>query len=455
MNPLPPDAITLPVAQGALLVSASHAVFCPVPADQLDPLQDLLAGRGTLAQLAPALRENLHHHGFFGPPRALPPSPPLVQLQLTNACNLHCNYCCTNSGPPRDQELTLADVQHVLREAKQLLGPDTRVALLGGEPLLVPWTLDAADFALDLGLHVTLFTNGMPLLDAAFAQRTAQAMARGMEVRISLAGPTADLCDGVSGAPRFDQVIAAIHQLASLGAKPCVDLMLLPDHVDPCGEALPALRKLLPQGVKISFGLAYLSGRESGQHIFPSRPALEDALDRIAFAAGEVIPAPKTSTTTQRRDGCACALGNHIHVRSDGALFTCFKMEERVGHLSDGFAQVLQGVMADPHPAYTLDTCKACPLVSLCGGGCRSDNFLYTADPNRPICDTWRVQVLAELLFEDNVAAIQWPAHHLLAEAHARNIPAPLDLPLARPSSHLGDAPCTPINAHLDTRDTP
>ena len=30
-------------------------------------------------------------------------------------------------------------------------------------------------------------------------------------------------------------------------------------------------------------------------------------------------------------EGCGCAMGRHLHLRSDGALFTCFKMEEKVG----------------------------------------------------------------------------------------------------------------------------
>ena len=451
----PPDAVLLPVSRGALLVSVSHAVFCPIPHSELGAVWEILSGRGSVMDLSTGLVESMRDHGIFAPPQPVEPNHPVVQIQLTNACNLDCAYCCTNSGVARPSEITFADVQHVLSETNRLLGPSTQIALLGGEPLLVPWALDAADLALDIGFDLTLFTNGLPLVSSDLAQRAAMCMARGMELRVSLAGPTPDLCDAASGAPRFAQVIAAIHAMVALGGQPIVDLMLLPEHVEQCGKHLPSLRSLLPPDVVVCIGLAYLSGRERGQHVFPTRQTLEAAMDYIAFEAGEVIPGPKLSPKTKRRDGCGCALGHRINVRSDGALFTCFKMEECVGHLRDGFVEVLRAVMADPHPANTLDTCKDCPLVSLCGGGCRSDNFLYTADPNRPLCDTWRVQVLAELLFEDNVHAITWPAHHLLAEAHARNIPSPTSLQPARNSLNLCDVPIARLTSRNSTRRRP
>lgn len=86
-----------------------------------------------------------------------------------------------------------------------------------------------------------------------------------------------------------------------------------------------------------------------------------------------------------------------------------------------------------------MEPCRGCPLATLCGGGCRAENVLLTGDGDRPACGTWRVRVLCELLAEDLVNAVKWPATRLLAEARARGIPAPERLMPELTSRHLRD----------------
>ncbi|MFH1466841.1 MAG: radical SAM protein [Pseudomonadota bacterium] len=431
---LPPDAALLPLPEGALLVSPSLATFCPIPAASLPALERALAG----APLPPALQPALTEHGFFGLPRPPEPDPPTVQIQLTNACDLGCAYCCTNSGGARAEELRLADLLPLLPRLKPLLGDDARVAVLGGEPLLVPWAPDLCEAVRAQGLPLTLFSNGLALgQDDALAQRVAALVQGGMSLRVSLAGATRESCDALSGAPRFEGVLAGLAALHRHGGRATVDLMLVPEQVEEVAEQLPALRRRLPPGTPIALGLAFLGGRERGEHVFPSRADMEAALDRIALEAGEAIAAPKRAPVTFRREGCGCALGHHLHLRSDGALFSCFKMEEPVGHLrGEGFATAVACVRGQPHPAATLPACRDCPLRTLCGGGCRSENLLLTGDADVPACGPWRPAVIAALLAERCVTALHWPAPHLLAEAHRRGIPAPERLALARPSLH-------------------
>jgi radical SAM protein with 4Fe4S-binding SPASM domain len=441
-SPLPADATLLPISSGELLVSRSHALFCPVPAGQVHALTRVLDRQAAdLSSLSGELVADLERHGFFGPPRPTEPDPPSVQLQLTNDCNLGCAYCCTNSGQPRTDELSFEQWSRVVRQIEEAKGTDGQVALLGGEPFLMPWAIDLAELIVDLGHNLTIFTNGIRHgRDEELARRTARLAQRGAEVRVSLAGVTAELCDAVSGAQRFNPVLQGIHQLARFGGQALVDLMVLPQHVEQTALHLHQLRGQLPEQTKITLGLLYLSGREQGEHFFATRSELESALDRIAFEAGEVIAATRTSPTTYRREGCGCALGHHLHVRSDGALFPCFKMEERVGDLAtDDFVEAARRTRNNPHPASSLPTCTDCALATLCGGGCRSDNLLYTGDADLPVCGDWRVRVICELLAEDQVTVVDWPAHHLLAEAHHRGIEAPERLVPHGRSRHLID----------------
>lgn len=427
-----------------LLVSPGHAVFCRVPPSKVSAMRDILAGHAPPDALGQPLLADLEAHGFFGPPRPPKDDPPSVQMQLTNACNLACAYCCTNSGRPRRQEVTFDPLRRAARQIPEAFGPRTSVALLGGEPLLVPWAIDLANEILSLGLPLTIFTNGVPLAKDGLAEKVAGLIRRGAQVRVSLSGPTPETCDALAGAGRFEAALSGLQRLAGFGARATVDLMFTPQGIESITRDLPALRKRLPPRTPIAFGILYLSGRERGAHLFASRLALEAALDQVAFETGEVIPATAASNLAYRREGCGCALGNHLHIRSDGALFNCFKMEEQVGQLGsqpgeDGFLAAARHIQEHPHLARSLPTCAACPLATLCGGGCRSENLLYSGDADQPPCGPWRVRVLSELLAEGRVSAVEWPVAFLLEEAHRRGIEAPDRLIACTPSRHLID----------------
>ncbi|MBU1219031.1 radical SAM protein [Myxococcota bacterium] len=434
----PLDCAYLPISRGKLLVSQSHAVFCSVNHDEVEGLTSFIQGDTT--EISEDIKQRLEIHGFFGPPREAKAPSRTVQIQITNGCNLSCTYCCTNSRNPRKSEITLEDAKNVVEITREKLGEGIRVAILGGEPLLKDWALDLANYAQGLGLDVTVFSNGVPLADENIARQCAESCKKGVKFRLSLAGPVKDLCDAKSGEPRYDAVIAGINYLYAHGGECIIDLMLFPEHVDSTAAHLHELRGKLPAGVPIAFGIAYVSGREVGQDLFESRRALEESLDRIAFEAGEIIAAVKPAPLTERREGCTCALGHHLHVRSDGSLFNCFKMEEKVGHLTEeGFENALDFVRSNPNPASGLQKCSDCVLNTICGSGCRSDNYLYTGNPELPLCDTWRVRVISELLADDWVSALEWPLHHLLSEAKNMGISCPDKIEPVIKSRHLID----------------
>ena len=404
-------------------------------------MRAVVLGEATPDALSQTLVDDLEQHGFFGSPRQAKPDSPTVQIQLTNACNLACSYCCTNSAKPRIQEVRFHKMLQVVRQIPEVLGSETRVALLGGEPLLVPWAIELASEIVRLGLPLTIFTNGLLLAEEALAKQVAGLIEKGVQVRVSLGGPSAETCNTVSGADRFGTALLGLHKLAAFGSRATVDLMFMPQYAETISRELPRLQECLPLNTPITLGVLYRSGRETGEHLFNSHAELEAALDRVAFEAGVSIVAPRTSPTTDRREGCACALGQHIHVRSDGALFNCFKMEEQVGHLeTGGFAATAKSIGEHPRYASALPTCADCPLATLCGGGCRSENWLYTGNADEPPCGPWRVRVMGELLAEDRVTAVEWPVAFLLQEARRRGIETPSDLTPRQMSRHLIDA---------------
>ena len=193
---LPRDAVLLSLSSGALLVSREWAVFCAVAPSAVSALEIVLAGSATVSSLPADLQKALLTHGFFDQPRKPPPTHHTVQLQLTNACNLACSYCCTNSATARSEEVREQQLRKLLLDVRREYQRPVRVSLLGGEPFLVPWAIDLAEYALDLGLELGVFTNGtLQASNDGLARRTARLVKRGAEVRVSLAR---------SGGPRWD-----------------------------------------------------------------------------------------------------------------------------------------------------------------------------------------------------------------------------------------------------------
>jgi radical SAM protein with 4Fe4S-binding SPASM domain len=435
---LPNDCTFLPITNGQLLVSREYATFCPVTKGDLPVMHDVINKNISSDLLKPETRDKLKNHGFFDPPRKPKPEARTVQMQITNACNLACSYCCTNSGNRRPLEVLFTDLLEIVKQIPETLGKNTAVSLIGGEPLLVPWAFELANEIRQVGLPLTLFTNGILLEEDRLAKETARLVRQGMKVRVSLGGVSAESCDLISGSRRFDSTLQGLINLAAFGGTAAVDLMFTPQNSEEVARKLPVLRQRLPATMTINLGILYVSGRETGEHLFNSRIDLEKALDHVAFEAGVAIPAAQTSPVTYRREGCSCALGQHIHLRSDGTLFNCFKMEEKIGHLTtNGFAAAADYNLKHPHPANALPTCAGCPLATLCGGGCRSENLLYTGDPDTPPCGPWRVRVISELLAEEKVSAVEWPIAFLAQEALKRGIEIPVDLYRRQQSRHL------------------
>ncbi len=426
MQKLPSDSVILPTERGGLLVSRSHATFCGLVGDEVAEVERWL---GTAVPSPSAmLVERLREHGFFDAPRPSAPAKRTVSLQLTNACNLRCGYCCTGSLHPRTEELGLDDWKRVVDDALATFGGRVRFGIIGGEPLLVPWSLDLAEYiATKPDAHLSFYTNGIGFREPSAAARGAALLRRGFEVRVSLAGATKETCDRQSGMPRFDRALAGLHALAAHGVTADVDLMLFPEDVAVVSESLPELRRRLPAGTHVSMGFAYHGGRETGDRVFGSRAALEAAFDAIVLEAGEVIPAPPIAPVANRREGCNCAVGNSLNVRSDGRLFGCFRMEEEVGDLRrSSFADTLVQLRRSPRPAPTFATpCTTCALATLCGGGCRTDNLLFAGDADTPPCGPWRVRILSELLAENRISCLEWSLPQLAGEARARGLDAP------------------------------
>lgn len=84
--------------------------------------------------------------------------PRILQISLTNRCNLSCRMCSIANSLPKDQELSTAQILHAIDEA-QIYGIK-EVVLTGGEPFLREDLFEIAKYCHGKGLRSIVTTNG-------------------------------------------------------------------------------------------------------------------------------------------------------------------------------------------------------------------------------------------------------------------------------------------------------
>lgn len=123
--------------------------------------------------------------------------PPLVALEVTRRCNLHCIHCRALANPEgAEDELATDEITGLFDQLAERTRPI--VILTGGEPLLRDDIFEIARYGKDLGFHMAMAPNGT-LMDEAVAQRMLDA---GIDrISISLDAASAEVHDAFRQMP--------------------------------------------------------------------------------------------------------------------------------------------------------------------------------------------------------------------------------------------------------------
>lgn len=134
-----------------------------------------------------------------------------LKLELTQQCPLACVHCSTESHRNRTSALTEQTVIRLLREGSSL-GLE-KVALTGGEPLLVPYLPRVINETSELGIHSSLYTCGAsdselnPLSRNAAKELAARGLGRFI---FSIYSHRAEVHNSVTRYQSFSTTIAAL-----------------------------------------------------------------------------------------------------------------------------------------------------------------------------------------------------------------------------------------------------
>jgi hypothetical protein len=112
-----------------------------------------------------------------------------VYLEVTTRCNLHCRTCVRNAWEEPLEDMPPATFDRVVAQLEDL--PQLREVVFGGygEPFAHPHILDYLAAVKDLGLKVTVSTNGV-LLDEEWAKALVQLGVEVVSVSLDGADPS-------------------------------------------------------------------------------------------------------------------------------------------------------------------------------------------------------------------------------------------------------------------------
>lgn len=143
-------------------------------------------------------------------PKIFSPYPSVVNLELTNDCNLSCNMCPRNK---MTREIGYMDFDLYKRIIDELpSGTEINLSMLG-EPLMHPDILKMIEYGAQKGIEIYLYTNGV-LLDKDVDENLLKSDLAG--IIISLDAATKETYVKIKGIDTFDKVVENITRFLKL-----------------------------------------------------------------------------------------------------------------------------------------------------------------------------------------------------------------------------------------------
>lgn len=250
---------------------------------------------------------------------------PKLDLNVTNRCNFRCKHCAFDSGIIKMPELSLKELEEILRETEQLGGK--RVDITGGEPLLrkdiekIIRLCKKYDYKTELVTNASLLTRKKL---KKFKKLKLDAIA------ISLDGSNARIYNKIRCKDKktFNKVIKNIKEAKKIGFYTKINTVVFQSNI----EDIPKIAKLCTKLKLDELGLYYFTpvGRGSRENQLSVEP-----IKWLNFIRKKLKPFSKKLKVSlelpliEKRywhKGLGCIVNNeksHLHILPDGNVYPC------------------------------------------------------------------------------------------------------------------------------------
>jgi SynChlorMet cassette radical SAM/SPASM protein ScmE len=338
-------------------------------------------------------------------------APKSVDIAITGRCNLHCAYCFYADEMVALRDLPTERWLAFFEELGDLAVQ--RVTLTGGEVFTRPDLFDLIDGVIANRMRYGLLSNGTLITEKVLAQfEQGKRRLRLDSIQVSIDGSRAEVHDR-SRPASFERALRGLRRLVAAGFPATVRVTVNRHNVDD----LEAIAALLLEDVGLpgfSTNEAYacgitLRGEESVLLTPPQREQAMRVLSelaerydgRIGAAAGPLAYARESRRIAAARArgetgfpgrGTLCGCGgmwNKLAVLHDGTIVPCHNLSDL--HLGTIGEDDLRQLWRE-HPTMvalrrrreipldSLDTCRDCPYLGFCTGGCPQGALLYTGE---------------------------------------------------------------------------
>jgi radical SAM protein with 4Fe4S-binding SPASM domain len=336
-----------------------------------------------------------------------------ASIIVTGYCNLRCKHCYQDSSPIRKDLLTVDEVKSILLYLSK--SGSTTVAFNGGEALTWDGIYECMDLAHDLGLSITLATNGLFFNDDVIPFYQARS---NINIQISLDGATEATHDFVRGKGMFQRSMNAVQKLCNAGLGKRISFSFTPMKRNVFeAEALIDLASKLGIG-EVKFTRFHLTGRGSEKLRASTKDLLE--LEHLLLEKGKHLKG-KLKLKGLWRDSCAvkehldtsisCPMFEMIKIDPSGYVFSCSQFMDKKFSVGNIRTETLENILIPERKRplvelafsrhQTVEQCSQCAVKKYCVSGCTAETYsaygdVYHPDPH---CEV-RNAVAKETLFE-------------------------------------------------------
>ncbi len=342
----------------------------------------------------------------------LPREPVTCFWEITDACNLRCIHCEADSGARAPDELT---TDEALALAEELAGCGCeKVMLTGGEPLVRKDWPRLTRRLVELGVEVTVITNGV-LVDEAMVNRLLDAGVSGASVSLDGDRQVHDTIRRWPGRERgsvYEAAVAALERLAASPLKTAVitqvhkrnlhDLERMYEQVASLGVDAWQVQIAMPLGRLLDISYQYLIEPAQVRELVPRLAALVadgrvpvGVADNIGYYSREE-PRLRGALAGTQSFWAGCLAGVRlVALRANGDVKGCPSHPAQfvVGNVRDTpFADI----WGDPKNfAYNTawdeglleGECARCEYRRVCRAGCTTMAFAVTGTiHDNPFC---------------------------------------------------------------------
>ena len=300
----------------------------------------------------------------------------MLNIYLTNACNLNCPHCFMKAGKRLDKELTEEEWIRVLTEFAECGGK--AVTFTGGEPLLHPGFCQIVEKAHGMGLQVTVLTNGILWTDELI-DRLSDCLT---EVQISIDGVDDASNAKVRKAGTFEQLVRNVSRFSKNGVRVSVATTFTQDNIDTApryAELVGRINEETDKKVIFKLTKKILPGRET-HYSEAENKAYEEKIRQVEEltdpnAKYEAFMDGHTPNLVAKN----CGFGG-LSIAADGNVYFCNRVLEipRQGNVREmplrHFLELGEKAHLETGVEH-VEPCCHCAIRNICGGGCRIDEY--------------------------------------------------------------------------------